>query len=212
MIKVNEVFFSIQGESTRAGMPTVFVRTSGCPHRCTYCDTEYAFYHGEKYDTSQVIKKVDSFDTNFVCITGGEPLVQKDVFELMTKLCDLGKEVSLETSGSISCQEVDSRVKKVLDVKTPSSGAAESFLLKNLNYLNPNDEIKFVICDESDFIWASEFISSHRVFEKCVVLMSPSHGRVSAQWLAEKILSENPKVRLQMQMHKYIWTEQENGF
>ena len=205
MLKINEIYKSIQGESTYTGLPTIFVRTSGCPLRCSFCDTAYAFYEGSKTPIEDVLKKIKNFKTSYVCVTGGEPLIQKDIHKLMKILCDENYNVSLETSGALSCRDVDPRVKKIVDVKTPDSGAKDTFLLENLKHIDGKDEIKFVICSEKDFIWASKFIKQYDLLTKCVVLFSPSYQEVTAKWLAENILSANLAVRLQIQTHKYIW-------
>jgi 7-carboxy-7-deazaguanine synthase len=211
MIKVNEIFFSIQGESSYAGWPTVFIRTSGCNLRCTYCDTTYAYYEGEKKSLDQILETVQKCGTRHVCVTGGEPLVQPDVPELLKKLCDLGYIVSLETSGSIICKSVDARVKKIIDVKTPDSGEKDSFLLENLSWAGPQDEFKFVICSESDFEWSETFVKTHGLIDRFMILYSPSFGKIEEKWLAKKILSKNSKARLQLQLHKYIWSPDTRG-
>ncbi len=211
MIKINEVFYSIQGESSYFGLPTIFVRTTGCNLRCTYCDTTYSYYEGEEWTLDALITKIESFPTKYVCITGGEPLLQTKVLDLMGQLCDEGYTVSLETSGSKSCLQVDPRVKLILDVKTPDSGAKNSFNTKNFACLCASTEVKFVICSEADFDWAEEFCKTHSVFEKCHVLYSPSYGKVDPKWLAEKILAIGSKARLQLQLHKYIWSPEKRG-
>lgn len=211
MLKINEIFFSIQGESSYAGWPTVFVRTSGCPLRCTYCDTQYAYYEGEKFSAGQILEKIKSFSTKYVCITGGEPLAQPNTVDLMTKLCDLGFVVSVETSGSEPVNAVDKRVKKIIDVKTPDSGAADSFLLENLKHTTPLDEFKFVICSEKDFHWSESFVKEHHLHEHNLVLFSPSFGIVNEEWLANKILGNKSLARLQLQLHKYIWAPDRRG-
>ena len=211
MLKINEIYKSIQGESTYTGIPTVFVRTSGCPLRCSFCDTTYAFFEGSKMSIEKVLEKITAFNTSYICITGGEPLIQKDIFELMQRFCDKDYNVSLETSGALSCQKVDPRVKKIVDVKTPDSGEKGSFLLENIKYINSRDEIKFVICSQEDFNWAVEFVREHHLLKKCTVLFSPSHNQVSAKWLAENILSASLEVRLQIQTHKYIWGADARG-
>ncbi|MEK6774796.1 MAG: radical SAM protein [Bdellovibrionota bacterium] len=211
LIKINEIFYSIQGESTYAGYPTVFVRTTACNLRCTYCDTKYSYFEGENQSQEQILNQIKSFDASYVCITGGEPLLQKPVLPLMTQLCDLGFVVSLETSGSKSLAEVDSRVKIILDVKTPDSGAAESFLLENLNFLPPQTEIKFVICSEKDFDWSENFCRQHDLLKKFTILYSPSYGQISERWLAENILKKKSTARLQLQLHKYIWSAETRG-
>ncbi|MGZ5280415.1 MAG: radical SAM protein [Pseudobdellovibrionaceae bacterium] len=211
MIKINEIFHSIQGETTYAGHPTVFVRTTGCNLRCAYCDTKYSYYEGEHQSLEDIVKKIESFGASYVCITGGEPLLQKEVLQLMKILCDLGYNVSLETSGSKSCRDVDPRVKIILDVKTPESGAKDSFLLENLNFVNEKTEFKFVICSEEDLGWSENFCRQHDLFKRFVVLYSPSYGQISERWLAEKILEKKSSVRLQLQLHKYIWNADLRG-
>ncbi|MBN8535665.1 MAG: radical SAM protein [Deltaproteobacteria bacterium] len=211
MIKINEIFYSIQGETTYSGLPTVFVRTTGCHLRCTYCDTQYSYYEGRFKDSSEILSEIKKYSTNYVCITGGEPLLQKSVLILMSLLCDLNYKVSLETSGSKVIDQVDPRVKIILDVKTPDSGAKNSFLLENLNFANTLTELKFVICSENDFNWSENFCRQHDLFEKYTVLYSPSYGNVSERWLAEKILNENSSARLQLQLHKIIWDPNKRG-
>ncbi len=206
MIKINEIFYSIQGESSYAGIPTVFVRTSGCHLRCTYCDTKYAYQEGEMLSQEQILAVVKSHGTKYVCLTGGEPLLQKDVYPLMATLCDLGYRLSLETSGDIDCKNVDSRVKKIIDVKTPDSGEPKSFSRANLEFADVNTEFKFVICSEKDFVWAENFIQETGIVDKSVVLYSPSFGEITEKWLAEKILSKKSSARLHLQLHKYIWS------
>ena len=211
MIKINEVFFSIQGESSLAGWPTVFIRTSGCHLRCTYCDTKYAYYEGEKVTLDSIIRQVQDFPAKHVCVTGGEPLLQDSVYDLMSRLCDLGYVVSLETSGDISCLRVDPRVKKIIDVKTPDSGEANRFDHENLTLGNVNTEFKFVICSERDFFWAESFVKENSLGGSYAVYYSPSFSQITPQWLAEKILSENSIARLQLQLHKYIWSPEMRG-
>ena len=210
-LKINEIFFSIQGESSWSGYPTVFVRTSGCHLRCTYCDTKYAYHEGEMQSVDQVIAKIQEYPARFVCVTGGEPLLQSAVHGLMTKLCDLGYNVSLETSGDKDCGPVDARVKKIIDVKTPDSGEPKAFALDNLRFADVNTEFKFVICSEKDFAWAEIFANENKLFEKSNVLYSPSFNSVTERWLAEKILGARSPARLQLQMHKYIWSADARG-
>lgn len=211
LIKINEIFYSIQGESSYTGYPTVFVRTSGCHLRCSYCDTKYAYHEGRPFSVDDVIAKVQSFSADYVCLTGGEPLLQKEIYSLATKLCDLNYKVSIETSGDICCKELDPRVKKIIDVKTPDSGEPKAFCADNLFFADPTSEFKFVICSKMDFDWAETFCSEHRLFEKTNVLYSPSHGVIDQKWLAKKILSARSKARLQLQLHKYIWSAEERG-
>jgi len=211
VIKINEVFFSIQGESSFAGFPTVFVRTTGCNLRCTYCDSKYSYYEGSNKSQEELLNLIKSFGTKYVCITGGEPLLQSNIYSLMKTLCDNDFVISLETSGSKLCHQVDQRVKIILDVKTPDSGAKNSFKLENLNNLSPTTELKFVICTENDFTWAEEFCHKNQLFSSNPVFYSPSFGQIDPQWLAEKILSQKSKARLQLQLHKYIWPPDKRG-
>jgi 7-carboxy-7-deazaguanine synthase len=211
MIKINEIFHSIQGETTYAGQPTVFVRTTGCNLRCTYCDTQYSYYEGEYQSSEEIIKKIEAFGASYVCITGGEPLLQKEVLPLMKILCDRGYNVSLETSGSKSCRDVDPRVKIILDVKTPDSGAKNSFLMENLDFVNEKTEFKFVISTVEDFDWSENFCRQHDLFKKFIVLYSPSYGQMPERSLAEKILEKKSPARLQLQLHKYIWSADQRG-
>lgn len=210
-IKINEIFFSIQGESSWAGFPTVFVRTSGCHLRCTYCDTTYAYHQGELLSVEAIIEKIGTYPANYVCITGGEPLLQQGVYELMRRLCDLNYSVSLETSGDKSCANVDPRVKKIIDVKTPDSGEFGRFDIKNLEFANRDSEFKFVIASDKDFSWAENFALGNKLFEKSNVLYSPSFKIAEEKWLAEKILGSKSKARLQLQLHKYIWPPDTRG-
>lgn len=211
MIKINEIFYSIQGESSYVGYPTVFVRTTACNLRCTYCDTKYSYFEGEFMEEELILEEIRKHQASYVCITGGEPLLQKEVLPFMSRLCDLGYNVSLETSGSKSIAEVDSRVKIILDVKTPDSGAKDSFLMQNLDFCQNSTEFKFVICSEEDFNWSESFCRQHQIFKKFTILYSPSYSQVSERWLAEKILSEKSTARLQLQLHKYIWLPSTRG-
>lgn len=211
LLKINEIFFSIQGESTYVGCPTVFVRTTGCNLRCEYCDTQYSYYEGIWHSVDEVYDKVMSYQAKYVCITGGEPLLQSNIYNLMKRLCDAGLIVSLETSGSKSCLQVDPRVKIILDVKTPNSGEKGTFFEENIEIVSPNTEFKFVICSEEDFEWSEKFCSHNKIFEKFVVLYSPSFGKIDAKWLADKILQKKSSARLQLQQHKYIWSALARG-
>lgn len=211
MLKINEIFYSIQGETTYVGIPTVFVRLTACNLRCTYCDTKYSYHEGEMRDIQEILFEISSYKTPYVCITGGEPLLQKEVHTLMHTLCDQGYKVSLETSGSKSIENVDPRVKVILDVKTPDSGAANSFMMENISFSNPSTEYKFVICSEEDLEWSENFCRQHKLFESFVVLYSPSYSQVSERWLAEKILQKKSSARLQLQLHKYIWSPEARG-
>lgn len=211
MLKINEIFFSLQGETSWVGYPTVFIRTSGCPLRCHYCDTTYAYYEGTKQTLDAILEKALSYPAEYFCVTGGEPLAQPQTLDLMKSLCEKEKKVSLETSGNYSCEKVDKRVKKIIDVKTPDSGAADTFLLENLNYATAHDEFKFVICSEKDFHWAENFVNTHSLCDKHTVLYSPSFGQVKERDLADWILKTGSKVRMQLQLHKYIWSPETRG-
>lgn len=204
-VKLTEIFLSIQGEADSVGWPTVFVRLTGCPLRCQYCDTQYAFYGGEWHSLEDVIARVQAFGVERVCVTGGEPLAQKHCFELLTRLCDAGCKVSLETSGAIDVESVDARVARVIDIKTPGSGEAARNRLENLAGLRATDQLKFVICSRSDFEWSRDFVRSHDLASRCAVLFSPSFGQVEARDLAQWILDERLPVRLQIQLHKVLW-------
>jgi 7-carboxy-7-deazaguanine synthase len=204
-LKLTEVFLSIQGEADSVGWPTVFVRLTGCPLRCQYCDTQYAFYGGEWSSLEDVLERVRSFATRHVCVTGGEPLAQKHCLELLRRLCDAGYRVSLETSGALDVADVDSRVVRVVDVKTPASGEVERNRLDNLRLLRADEQIKFVICDRADFEWARDMVHARRLSERCTVLFSPSYGQLEPRELAQWILDERLPVRLQVQLHKYLW-------
>jgi 7-carboxy-7-deazaguanine synthase len=211
MLKVNEIFFSIQGESSQMGLPCVFVRLTECDLRCTYCDTEYAFYEGEMLSLEHIIERVSSYGCKLVEITGGEPLLQPEVYELMTRLCDLDFSVMLETSGHILVDKVDARVKKIIDMKTPSSGMLRKNDYRNLEIAAPTDEIKFVIGSRLDYDWAKNVIEQYRLTERLTVLMSVVFGELSPQTLAEWILADRLPVRFQLQMHKYIWSPETRG-
>lgn len=211
MLKINEIFFSIQGESSTVGFPTVFVRTSGCHLRCKYCDTTYAYYEGKKLAVDDIVGEVAKHGARHVCVTGGEPLLQPEVLVLLRALCDGGFSVSLETSGDLSCREVDARVRKIIDIKTPDSGEFGKFAPENLSLADDNLEYKFVICSETDFLWAENFSRENELFGKFNVLYSPSFGQIEPRWLAERILKEKSPARLQLQLHKYIWSPHQRG-
>lgn len=210
-LTVNEIFFSIQGESGFAGMPCVFVRLTGCNLRCVWCDTEYAFYEGRQMSIGEILQKVESFDCKLVEVTGGEPLAQEGVYDLMTILCDSGFEVLLETSGSISIANVDSRVRRIVDIKCPGSGMVKENLWENIGFLTPRDEVKFVVGSKEDFNWAVDVIRRYELEKKCPILMSPVFGDVQPIELADWILQSRIPVRFQLQMHKYIWEPEARG-
>ena len=207
-VRITEIFYSLQGESSTVGLPTVFVRLTGCPLRCHYCDTEYAFYGGERRSIEQILEEVSTFKASRVCVTGGEPLAQKSCLSLLTALCDKGYQVSLETAGALSIAEVDPRVTKVVDLKTPASGEVNRNLYENIAYLKPSDQIKFVICDRRDYEWARMTLDELSL-PGCVtdILCSPSFGQQDATELAEWVLNDRLPVRFQLQLHKLLWKD-----
>jgi 7-carboxy-7-deazaguanine synthase len=207
MLKVTEIFHSIQGEALQAGLPTAFIRLTGCPLRCVYCDSEYAFYGGKWLHFDDILAEVRHYDTPYVCVTGGEPLAQKRCAELLTLLCDEGFEVSLETSGAVDVSAADRRVSRVMDLKTPASGEALKNLWSNLEELGGKDQIKFVICSRVDYEWAREQVRDRGLDTICEVLFSPAWGQVEARDLAGWILEDHLPVRLQLQLHKLLWGE-----
>ncbi|MCF6268707.1 MAG: radical SAM protein [Melioribacteraceae bacterium] len=211
MLKVNEIFYSIQGESTYAGERSVFVRLTGCNLRCTYCDTEYAFYDGEEFSVDAIIEKVKSYNCNLVEITGGEPLLQKEVYKLMNRLCDSGFTVLLETSGSLSIENVDERVINILDFKTPSSKMEKKNDFKNVDFLKPIDEVKFVIGSRLDYDWSKRILKKYRLNKKVKILFSSVFGKIEDEELVNWILKDNLNVRYQLQMQKYIWEPDKHG-
>ena len=206
-LRVTEIFFSLQGETSRVGLPTVFVRLTGCPLRCGYCDTAYAFHGGESLTLTTILERVAAYGARHVTLTGGEPLAQKHALVLLRQLADAGYSVSLETSGALDVSGVDVRVSKILDLKTPGSGESARNLWSNLALLTPHDEIKFVLCDEADYLWAREQLQTRRLDAICPVLLSPVHGRLEPRQLAEWILRDRLPVRLQLQLHKLLWGE-----
>ena len=204
-LRISEIFFSLQGETSRIGLPTVFIRLTGCPLRCTYCDTTYAFADGQSMSVAEILRQVTGYAPHYVTVTGGEPLAQKNCLPLLRALCDAGYEVSLETSGALDIGEVDARVMRVVDIKTPASGEAEKNHWENMALLTRHDEIKFVLCDENDYRWAKQILLQHRLAEKCAVLFSPAHGTLNAAHLAEWILRDRLPVRMLLQLHKLLW-------
>ncbi len=203
--RVNEIFFSLQGESIKVGLPTIFIRLTGCPLRCTYCDTAYAFHEGEKMTIDAIIQDISQYRAKHVTVTGGEPLAQKTCHELLARLCDEGYQVSLETSGAIDVANVDERVMKVMDIKTPGSSEAEKNNFKNITHLTNKDQIKFVISDQSDYDWSKQIMNEFKLPDICEVLFSPEHEALSPTDLAGWILEDKLNVRLQVQLHKYLW-------
>ncbi len=204
-LRINEIFHSLQGEADAVGFRTVFVRLTGCPLRCQYCDTEYAFHAGEWHDIDAVVATVRSFGAKHVCVTGGEPLAQPNCLTLLTRLCDAGFDVSLETSGAMNIAAVDARVVRVVDVKTPGSREAARNLPQNFAVLTPRDQVKFVICSRADFDWSKAYLDEHELTQRCQVLFSPSFAEVSPTALAEWILADRLDVRFQLQLHKVLW-------
>ena len=207
-VRITEIFSSIQGESTTVGAPTVFVRLTGCPLRCQYCDTAYAFTGGEKRTISDIVTTVSDYGLSHVTVTGGEPLAQTQCFELLEQLCNAGFAVSLETSGAISIEKVDPRVRTILDIKTPGSGEETKNLAANISFLKPGDEIKFVICDRKDYDYAVKKIDAHGLAKNHQVLFSPSHTQVEPRELAEWMVADKINARLQLQLHKYLWGDE----
>jgi 7-carboxy-7-deazaguanine synthase len=207
-LKITEIFYSLQGEARTVGLPTVFVRLTGCPLRCGYCDSEYAFYGGERMALDVILEKVADYQPRYVCVTGGEPLAQRECLTLLTALCDAGYKVSLETSGAMPIDEVDSRVSRVMDLKTPGSGEVGRNRWENLQHLTLQDQIKFVICDRVDYEWARFELDKHQLASKVGdVLFSPSFSQIKPLDLAEWILADNLPVRFQLQLHKLLWND-----
>ena len=206
-LRITEIFYSLQGESIRVGLPTVFVRLTGCPMRCVYCDTAYAFKGGSNISVEDILVIVAEFGANYVTVTGGEPLAQKESLVLLNQLCDAGYQVSLETGGAIDTTGVDDRVVVILDIKTPGSGELENNVWANIQRLKPLDEVKFVLCDNADYQWAKELIDEHAITQKCSVLFSPVYNQVNPTELAEWILADKLPVRMQVQLHKILWGE-----
>lgn len=205
MLKINEIFHSIQGESSRAGEPCVFIRLTGCNLRCSYCDTEYAFYDGKSYSVDDIIAEVEKYNCRLVEVTGGEPLLQEDTLNLMNRLCDDGFEVMLETGGSLPVDSVDGRVKIILDMKCPSSGMTKKNLYANLNWIKTTDEVKFVIGNREDYEWSKNVLEEYNVLNKAAALFSPVFGKLEPSDLAKWILEDKLNVRFQIQIQKYIW-------
>jgi 7-carboxy-7-deazaguanine synthase len=207
-LKITEIFLSLQGEARQAGWPTVFVRLTGCPLRCQYCDTAYAFHGGDWWTIDDILAEVARQGVRHVCVTGGEPLSQKRCILLLQRLCDAGYEVSLETSGAIDIADVDPRVSRVLDIKTPGSLEVHRNLWSNLSLLTRHDQIKFVICSRADYDWSKDIVAEHKLTDICEVLFSPSYTEVSPRELADWIVADRLPVRFQMQLHKILWNDE----
>lgn len=206
-LRVNEIFYSLQGETRTAGFPTLFIRLTGCPLRCGYCDTEYAFHEGRWLTVAEILAEAARQAPHHITVTGGEPLAQRPCITLLTMLCDAGYEVSLETSGAVDIARVDPRVRVVMDVKTPGSGEESKNEPANLPHLKPGDEVKFVICDRADYEWSRAFIRREHLDQRCEILFSPAFGQLAPRDLAEWILADRLPVRLQLQLHKLLWGE-----
>jgi len=204
-LRVNEIFLSLQGEADAVGYPTVFVRLTGCPLRCQYCDTAYAFHAGDWLELGAILDKVRGYGPEHVCVTGGEPLAQPNCLKLLERLCDQGFQVSLETSGAIDVAAVDARVSRVIDVKTPGSQESARNRIENFAELTRRDQLKFVICSRDDYDWSKAFLQEHGLSERCRVLFSPSYNQVSPTALADWILADRLPVRFQLQLHKVLW-------
>ena len=207
-LKLTEIFVSLQGEARDAGWPTVFVRLTGCPLRCQYCDTAYAFHGGQWWEIDVILAEVARHGVRHVCVTGGEPLAQKRCTGLLARLCDAGYEVSLETSGAIDISDVDTRVSRILDIKTPGSGEVARNLWDNIALLTPHDQVKFVICDRADYEWARNVVSERALPDRCVVWFSPSFSQVQPRDLADWIVADRLPVRYQLQLHKILWNDE----
>jgi len=207
-LRITEIFYSLQGETRTAGWPTIFIRLTGCPLRCSYCDTEYAFQGGDWMEIDDIVENIQQYNTPHVTVTGGEPLAQKNCLALLARLCDLNYEVSLETSGALSVKEVDSRVSRVVDVKTPGSGESDKNLFDNFALLNQHDQLKFVICDRSDYEWSKKIIEQYELTDICVCWFSSSFDQVDAVELADWILKDQLNVRFQLQLHKILWADE----
>lgn len=206
-LKIHEIFYSLQGETSRMGLPTVFVRLTGCPMRCTYCDTAYAFSGGSNQTITEILAQVQTHGTRYVTVTGGEPLAQKECHDLLAALCDAGYSVSLETGGAMDIAKVDARVSVILDIKTPASGEEHNNLWSNLAHVQAKDEIKFVLCHRADYDWAKQQLTALKLAEKCPVLFSPGYHTLPPADLAAWLLEDKLPVRMQLQLHKVLWGE-----
>lgn len=206
-LRITEIFYSVQGETSRVGLPTVFVRLTGCPLRCGYCDTAYAFHGGASSSISAILAQAAEYAPRYITVTGGEPLAQKNTPLLLNALCDAGYDVSIETSGALDIRIVDPRVSRIVDIKTPGSGEMDKNRWENLDCLNPRDEVKFVLVDEADYLWARALLETHALPQRCPVLFSPVHDHLPAAQLADWVLRDRLPVRVQVQLHKVLWGE-----
>ncbi len=206
-LRITEIFYSLQGEADTVGLPTVFIRLTGCPLRCVYCDTAYAFQGGEKKTLDEILQQVKQYNTRYITVTGGEPLAQPACHDLLRLLADAGYRVSLETSGALDVSNVDARIIKVMDLKTPSSDEMDRNIYQNLEYLSKQDQIKFVIGSEQDYEWSKQIIQTYQLSQRCHILFSPVADQISAAWLADNILADQLPVRFQIQLHKYLWDD-----
>jgi len=207
-LRLTEIFYSLQGETRTAGIPTVFIRLTGCPLRCGYCDTAYAFTGGSWWEFPAILRELEKYTTRYITVTGGEPLAQKACYDFLTVLCDKGYQVSLETSGAMDVSNVDPRVVKVMDLKTPGSGEVDKNRYDNIESLQPTDQVKFVLCDRGDYDWAVARLKEYRLADRCEVLFSPSYGQLELRDLAEWVLADQLPVRVQIQLHKLIWGDE----
>ncbi|MDH5516737.1 MAG: 7-carboxy-7-deazaguanine synthase QueE [Gammaproteobacteria bacterium] len=208
LLRITEIFFSLQGETRTVGLPTVFIRLTGCPLRCHYCDTEYAFSGGEKFTVKQILETTAGFSPRYVTVTGGEPLAQKNCLSLLSLLSDQGYQVSLETSGALDISAIDRRVSVVMDLKTPASGEEAKNCYDNLTHIKSEDQIKFVICNRNDYEWSKQQLQKYDLVNRCEILFSPVHGKEMAKQLAEWVLEDRLAVRFQLQLHKYLWNDE----
>ena len=207
-LRISEIFYSLQGESSFVGLPSIFIRLTGCPLRCGYCDTAYAFTGGQWMQVTDILQQIKQYNTRTVCVTGGEPLAQRSCGDLLKQLSDEGYQVSIETSGSIDISKVDARVSRIMDIKTPGSGEESKNKYENIQYLNQKDEVKFVLCDRDDYDWSKDIINKYKLLEKTQVLFSPVHEGVSPTELADWIIADQLNVRFQFQLHKFLWNDE----
>jgi len=207
-LRITEIFYSLQGESSFVGLPTVFIRLTGCPLRCGYCDTAYAFSGGEWMAVGDIVKQIQQYNATSVCVTGGEPLAQRSCGDLLVRLCDAGYNVSIETSGSIDISAVDSRVHRIMDIKTPGSGEQSKNKYDNIQYLTQQDEVKFVLCSREDYDWAKDIVQQYSLLDKSPVLFSPVHEGITPVELADWIIADQLNVRFQFQLHKFLWADE----